>query len=332
MSFFYDPEKNYSGITMAMKVKRSKPRRLGNTHYKVENWAEYNEALRRRGDITLWISEDLLDSWHPKKSGSRGRPKSYSDAAIESCLMIRQVYHLPLRQTEGLIRSLIRLMDCPITAPDYTTLSKRSLSLELVDLAETIEPGSHMILDSTGLKVYGRDEWHQEKHAVNARRIWRKLHLAINENHYITASDLTDNSIGDPSVVDTLLEQVSNIDTVMADGAYDGEPTYQKLDGRNENITVIIPPPKNAVVHHKKNPQRNAHVTFIKEHGRRSWEKEHNYGIRSLVELAMLRYKTMIGPKLKARNIPQQKTEASISVSVLNRMTSLGMPVSVKIG
>jgi Transposase DDE domain len=235
---------HHSGITMAMKIKRSKPRRLGNTQYKVENWAEYNEAFRCRGDITLWISEDLLDNWHPKKSGHRGRPKAYSGTAIESCLKIRQVYHLPLRHTEGLIRSLIRLMDSPITAPDYTTLSKRSLSLELVDLAETIEPGSHMILDSTGLKVYGRDEWHQEKHAVDARRIWRKLHLAINENHYITASDLTNNSIGDASVVSTLLEQVSNVDTVMADGAYDGEPTYQKLNGKNENVTVIIHRPK----------------------------------------------------------------------------------------
>ena len=121
-------------------------------------------------------------------------------------------------------------MGLPITVPDYTTLSKRSLSLELVDLAETVEPGSHMLIDSTGLKVYGHDEWHQAKHAVKARRTWRKLHIAINENHYITASDLNDNSTGDPSVIDKLLEQIKDADTVMADGAYDGEPTYQKFN------------------------------------------------------------------------------------------------------
>ena len=171
----------------------------------------------------------------------------------------------------------------------------------------------------------------QAKHAVKARRTWRKLHIAINENHYITASNLTDNSTGDPSVIDKLLEQIDDADTVMADGAYDGEPTYQKLNEKNENITVIIPPPKNAIIGDQKNSQRNEHVNFIKEHGRRAWEKINNYGLRSLVELAMLRYKTIIGPKLKARSLPQQKTEADVSVRVLNKMTSLGMPISVKI-
>lgn len=317
---------------MAMKTKRSKPSRYGNTQYKVENWSEYNEALRRRGDVTVWISETLLEDWHPKKRAQRGRPQLYSDLAIETCLVIRQVYHLPLRQTEGFVHSLIRLMGAPITVPNYTTLSKRSLSLELVDLVETVEPGSHMLIDSTGLKVYGHDEWHQAKHAVKARRTWHKLHIAINENHYITASDLTDNSTGDLSVIDKLLEQINDADTVMADGSYDGEPTYQKFNEKNENFTVIIPPPKNAIIDDKKNPQRNEHVNFIKEYGRRAWEKINHYGLRALVELAMLRYKTIIGPKLKARSLPQQKTEAGVSVRVLNKMTSLGMPISVKIG
>ena len=171
---------------MAMKTKRSKPSRLSNTRYKVENWSEYNEVLHRRGDITVWISEILLEDWHPKKRVQRGCPKLYSDSAIVTCLVLRQVYHLPLRQTEGLVHSLIRLMGVPITVPDYTTLLKRSLSLELIDLAETVEPGSHMLIDSTGLKVYGHDEWHQAKHAVKSRRTWRELHIAINENHYIT--------------------------------------------------------------------------------------------------------------------------------------------------
>ena len=153
---------------MAMKTKRSKPSRLGNTRYKVENWSEYNEALRRRGDITVWISETLLEDWHPKKLGQRGRPKLYSDLAIETCLVIRQVYHLPLRQTEGFVHRLICLMGVPITVPDYTTLSKRSLSLEIIDLVETVKPSSHMLIDSTGLKVYGHDEWHQAKHAVKS--------------------------------------------------------------------------------------------------------------------------------------------------------------------
>ncbi len=316
---------------MAQKTRSSKLSRLGNTQYKVTNWPEYNEALRRRGDIRLWISDDVLSCWHPNQSGLRGRPTGYSDQAIECCLMLRQVYHLPLRQTEGFMRSIIRLLDVDITAPDYSTLSKRSVSLELIELADTIEPGSHILIDSTGLKVYGRDEWHQAKHGGNGHRTWRKLHIGINEHHYITACELTDNSVGDSRVIDDLLAQAGHFDTAMMDGNYDGQPTYDKLLTVNPDADIIIPPPKNAVIQSTKPEQRNRHVEMIKQEGRRAWEKAMSYGLRALVELAMLRYKTIIGPKLKARGLEQQKTEAGVSVRVLNRMTRLGMPASVQI-
>jgi len=138
-------------------------------------------------------------------SGKPGRPKEYSELAIEYCLMLRQVYKLPLRQTEGFLKSLITLMGLDIKAPDYSCLSKRSIGLKLKKLIDTIMPGSHFIIDSTGLKIFGKDEWHQAKHSVKAKRSWRKAHLAIDQNHQIIANDLTDNNVGDVTAVDALL-------------------------------------------------------------------------------------------------------------------------------
>jgi len=174
---------------MPYKHNESKRHNFEKQQYKIENWDEYNESLCQRGDITIWFSQDALDEWRPAAiPGKRGRPKEYSDLAIECCLMLRQVYHLPLRQTEGFTRSLIKLMGLDIKAPDYSCISKRSISLELQKLVDTIKPGSHFIVDSTGLKVYGRDEWHQEKHNVKGNRTWQRLHLGIDENHNIIGS------------------------------------------------------------------------------------------------------------------------------------------------
>ncbi len=138
--------------------------------YKVKNWAEYNDALRKRGDITVWFTEEAIQPWIPENTGKKGRPQKYSNLAIETCLFLRMVCSLPLRQTEGFARSLVRLMGLCLNVPDYSTLSKRSINLELSELAQTLKPGSHFIIDSTGLKVYGKDEWHQDKHGVNPKK------------------------------------------------------------------------------------------------------------------------------------------------------------------
>ncbi len=245
--------------------------------------------------------------------------------------MIRQVFRLPLRQTEGFLTSLVRLLELDIAIPDYSCLSKRSIDLRLERLASTVKAGSDIIVDSTGLKVYGKDEWNQEKYGIKAQRSWRKLHLAIDEQHQIVASDLTEKSVGDISALGVLLDQVDAFDTFMGDGAYDGDPVYAQILQRQPNAEIVIPPPKNAVANTSTQPIRNQHVHIINNHGRMAWQKQTSYGLRALVELAMLRYKTIIGSKLKARELPQQKTEAAVSVRVINRMTGLGMPVSVKV-
>jgi hypothetical protein len=300
--------------------------------YKVKNWSEYNDALRKRGDITIWFTDKAIEAWIPDHTGKKGRPQDYSDLAIETCLFLRTVYSLPLRQTEGFARSLVRLMELDLDIPDYSTLSKRSINLELSHLAQTLKPGSHIIIDSTGLKVYGKDEWHQDKHGVNARRTWRKLHIAIDENHQIIAYDITDNLKGDPTTAVDLLDQIEHsFNVVMGDGAYDSIKLTDAILSKQPNASIVIPPPSDAVISQEGNTQRDQHIRLLEEVGRIAWQKENDYGLRSHAELCILRYKKIIGPSMKAREIPQQKTEGGIGVRVLNRMTSLGMPVSMKV-
>jgi hypothetical protein len=300
--------------------------------YKVTNWPEYNDALRRRGDITIWFTEAAINEWRPVKTGLRGRPQEYSDHAIETAMFIRQVFHLPLRQTEGFMVSLARLMNAAISIPDFSSISKRSIELPRHVLSKAVEPGSLVIVDSTGLKVYGKDEWHQEKHAVAPRRTWRKLHLAVDENHQILACELTTPEVGDPTAVPDLLAQIDTpFEVFMGDGAYDGEPVSNAVLVKQPGAQVVVPPHKSAVCSATGDTQRDEHIRAIEEHGRIGWQNRTDYGLRSYIELAIQRYKGIICNCMKARALPQQKTEAWVSASALNRMSNLGMPVSVKI-
>ena len=317
-----------------MPYKHNEPRRhkIKKVRYKVTNWRDYNNGLRQRGDFTIYFTEEAIADWHPAKTGARGRPLKYSDIAIETTLFIRQVFHQPLRQTEGFMKSLVRLMNVDITIPNFSCISKRSISLPRHVLTKAMEPGSIVIVDSTGLKVYGKDEWHQEKHNVPARRTWRKLHLAIDENHQVLACELTTPEVGDPTAVPDLLAQITTpFDTFIGDGAYDGEPVSQAVLDKQPDAQVIIPPHKTAIVSIAGDTQRDQHIQNIAQHGRIAWQKKTGYNLRNHVELAMQRYKRIFGNTMKARSLPQQKAEAWISASALNRMTNLGMPVSVKI-
>jgi hypothetical protein len=300
--------------------------------YKVTNWPEYNDALRRRGDFTIWFTEAAINEWRPAKTGARGRPQEYSNHAIETASVIRQVFHLPLRQTEGFMNSLTRLMGAAICIPDFSSISRRSIELPRHVLSKALQPGSLVIVDSTGLKVYGKDEWHQEKHGVPARRTWRKLHLAVDENHQILACELTTPEVGDPTAVPDLLDQIDTpFETFMGDGAFDGETTSQAVLSKQPEAQIVVPPHKTAVCSNAGDTQRDQHIRDIKEHGRIAWQKKNDYGLRAHVELAIQRYKRIIRCVMQARALAQQKTEAWVSASALNMMSDLGMPVSVKI-
>lgn len=251
---------------------------------------------------------------------------------------LRLAFGQPWRQTEGLLRSIANLLNVSLAVPDHTTFSRRSISLSLtMPRARSSEP-VHVLIDSTGLKIYGAGEWQREKHGERRRRTWRKLHLAINpDNSEILASELTSHEVGDPSMIGPLLNQIpESIASVLADGAYDGEPVYHTIAQHQPHVppTVIIPPRITAVLSSGMDPVpswRDRHIQMIQEKGRRRWEKAMGYGKRALVETAMFRDKTLIGPRLRARTLAAQKSEAQIACAVLNRMTQLGMPLSQRI-
>ena len=197
----------------------------------VTNWPEYAAGLRRRGSLTLWITDGTIAGWAAKRRSTPGGQASYSDGAIQTCLMLRAAFKLPLRQAEGLMASVVELLGAELAAPDHSTVSRRAAKRVSVSRDRLPSGPLHVLIDSTGLKVHGAGEWLAEKHGQKARRKWRKLHVAVDaDSGEIVAVTLADQDVDDASQVETLLEQIEPpIDQVTADGAYDGEPTYQTI-------------------------------------------------------------------------------------------------------
>ncbi|MCP4319951.1 MAG: IS5 family transposase [Hyphomicrobiales bacterium] len=319
---------------MPHKFNAARRHKFAKKRYRVTNWAEYNESLRRRGDLTVWIDADALELWTAPRRVSRGGQQRYSDMAITICLTLGLVYKQPLRQTQGLMRGIVGLMGLDISVPDFTTLSRRGrgLSLPVKPRTRRSEP-VHLVVDSTGLKIFGEGEWLREKHKTKAkRRSWRKLHLGLDLlTGEIVCADLTLDNVGDSTALPGLLDQVdAPVSRFLADGAYDGAPTRNLLKARFGGVVeVIIPPPKNAIpssqlVHDPS--LRDRHIVAIQTHGRLAWQSSSGYNQRSRAEAQMGRWKGVIGPKLKARSFENQKTEVRIAVNVLNKMTELGRP------
>lgn len=302
------------------------------TSYKVTNWRKYNESLVRRGDITLWFDDDVIENWeHANDEVKVGAPFVYSDTAIECLLMLRELFHLPYRQTEGLGRSLVKLMQVDVPIPDFTSLAKRAANLDIsLDVARRSGP-IDIVVDSTGLKVFGEGEWKARKHGVSKRRTWRKLHLAVNpETQEIEAMVLTENSGHDADQVEHLLEQIPDpIESFGGDGAYDQWKVYGVLEERE--IEPIIPPRRNAKIKQHGNSSdsplpRDEAIRGIRRVGRKQWKQDVGYHRRSLSETAMCRAKTCLGEGLKNRLLENQQTEARLRCKILNRFTHLGLP------
>jgi len=210
------------------------------TSYCVKNWSEYEQSLRNRGDITVWLSRDAIDAWTPPKNGKLGGQPIYSDIAIETSLTLRLVFHLPLRQAEGFLNSILKLMDLYLSCPDHTTVSRRNRTVNVCRCIGSLPDGPvHFIVDSTGLKIYGQGEWHAKKHGERHKR-WKKLHLGVDENGRILASKVTDGHEQDPSQVPSLLAQVDReIDRFVGDRIYDKEVVYEAVDHHSPGAEVI---------------------------------------------------------------------------------------------
>jgi hypothetical protein len=299
--------------------------------FKVQNWPAYEAGLRRRGSLTLWIEDAALRCW--QTIGPSGQAR-YSEAAIQTSLMLRTAFKLALRQTEGLMKSVLTLMGLTLSAPDHSTVSRRAERLPMIQPAQVPRGPLHVLIDSTGLQVHGAGQRLEAKHGAKSRRTWRKLHLAVDAaSGMIVAQTLTDQDVDDPSQVGSLLDQIDDpIVQVTADGAYDGAPTYQTIAQHGDGIEVVIPPRATAVPSGELDTptQRDRQLAMIAEQGRLAWQASTDYDQRSLVETTMGRYKTLIGPRLRARGFATQRTEAAIGVVVLNRMLVAGRPDSVR--
>jgi len=300
--------------------------------YKITNWRKYNESLVSRGDITVWFSEDAIESWeHPNAGTKVGRPFTYSDTAIECLLTIRELLKLPYRQTEGFGRSLAKLLGVEIAIPDFTSLAKRAAKLELALRVFSKRGPIEIVVDSTGMKVFGEGEWKMRTHGKSKRRTWRKVHLTVDpDTHEIVAEVLTENSGHDADQVEPMLAQIDQpIATCYGDGIYDQWKVYGTLETRG--IKPVIPPRRNAQIKQHGNSSceplpRDEAIRGIRRRGRKGWKWEVGYHRRSLGETAMFRLKQTFGDRLKNRKLENQKTESRIRCKILNRFTKLGMP------
>jgi hypothetical protein len=298
--------------------------------YRIRNWREYNKALVRRGSLTLWVDAHSLDAWlNVDRPTRRGRSRTYTDSAILCSLVLREVYHLPLRATQGLVRSLLRLLEVNLPAPDYSTLSRRAQDLQLSLLAHNKKQIEHLVVDSTGLKLYGEGEWKVRQHGWAKHRTWRKLHISIDaDSHEVTAALITQKDVVDPRVLPRLLKQIEvPVETVYADGAYDARGCYQAI--RQRGGRAVIPPRKGSVLWKDEYlKDRNSNLRQVEKLGAKGWKRKVNYHRRSLVETAIFRLKTLFSDRLRARAVERQRTEVMVRCLALNRMTKLGMPQS----
>jgi hypothetical protein len=303
--------------------------------YRIRNWAEYDRALVRRGSLTVWVDQESLDAWEHQGPPRWGARFVYSDTAIQCLLTLRAVFHLPLRATQGMAASVFELMGLGPGVPHYSTLSRRATDLE-VDLARKGKGPLHLVLDSTGLKVYGEGEWKVRKHGYSRRRTWRKLHLAIDaESHEVQAVAVTEAGVDDAEEVDHLLQTIDReVASAAADGAYDKRKVYRVLGSRTGRI--LIPPRKDARIWRHGNSSgpplaRDENLRHIRRVGRRAWKRQVGYHVRSLAETGVFRMKAIFGGRLASRRAERQVTEGAIRCRALNVMTHLGMPDSYRV-
>jgi hypothetical protein len=304
--------------------------------YKVRNWHDYNESLKQRGALDVWIEESVIENWYAEPNGKQGAQPIYTDLAIQITLQFGKVFGQRLRQNVGLVNSVFRLMKIDLDVPDFSTLSRRGETIK-VKLPKDNKVRVILIEDSSGLKVYGEGEWKVRKHGWSKHRAWRKMHLIITPDGEIREAELTENNVSDDKVAAELLDQEeAEIESFAGDGAFDTRKIYDKcLEKGIKNI--LIPPQKNAKIWQRGNCNapphpRDENLRQIRKTSRRKWKEDVGYHIRSLSETAMFRFKTIFGDRLDARNFNQQRNEFLIKASILNKMMKLGMPDSYAVG
>ena len=289
---------------------------------------DYNVSLKQRGSLSIWFDPQMV--WEADASGRRGRQQTYSDAAIQACLTFKVLFGLPLRQTTGFVESLLKLVGLDWAVPDFSTLCRRQRTLTVALPYRGSAGPLHLLIDSTGIKAEGEGEWNARKHGGSKRRLWRKIHIGIDEKTLeIRAIEATSSSIGDAPVLPDLLNQIppdEEIGSVTADGAYDTRKCHDAIAARNAH--AVIPPRKNAKLWKPDTPgarARNEAVRSSKYLGRALWRQLSGYHRRSRVETKMHCVK-LLGQRLSARDFDRQVAEIQIRAAILNGFTALGIP------
>ena len=300
--------------------------------YKIQNWSEYDKALVNRGDITVWFAADYVqNNWSVTPTGKPGAPQVYSNEAIQMLLMLKSVYKLPYRMLEGFSRSIMRQMNLELRIPDHTTMSRRACTVKVIVPRKTRTGKIDLVVDSTGLKIYGEGEWKVRQHGAGKRRTWIRVHLAVDgDEKDVRAVVVTPEETRDCEAFAELIEQVDDsVAKIYADGAYDTRECYEVADKKEAEL--IVPPRKNAVLWENGHP-RNIAIILIALIGMTMWKVITGYHKRSIAENAMYRLKQLFGTSLASRKFLTQEAEVHARIAAMNTMTYLGMPISVRVG
>lgn len=314
---------------------------MGHKDRRIRNWREYNKALTQRGSLTFWFSEDVVSNWRTDPGHSAHGNQCYSDAVIRCALVLRQLFRLPFRATQGLMDSILSLAQIDLKAPDYTTLCRRASELKVDFAIPMFSQPIHVLVDSTGVRVLGAHEWKHLCYGVDKSRYhtWRKLHIAMDaQSQMILSMTMTDSTRLDGNYLPGLIDDIdAAIYQITGDGAYDKRGCYEKAHEREAE--PIFPPQHNAAPQTRR---RKKQALFkrdqaIKQIGRgtdrpqrlKQWKIQHNYHRRSLIETAMWRMKSIFTDQMRARSIQNQITDLRIRCYIINKMNTLGMPKSV---
>lgn len=303
--------------------------------YKIKNWKEYNQALINRGNLTVWFDEKTISKWtNAEKTGRKGRSNTYSDAAIECALTIRGLMRFPLRQTQGFFEGLYTMLKVALEVPTYSTLSRRAATLNVhipkIDWSRPV----NVLIDGSGLKVFGEGEWKMRTHGKDKRRTWRKIHIGVDrESQEIIAVTLTPSNVHDSMETANLLDQIDKIATITGDKGYDNKNAFDPIAERRSK--AIIPPRSGAALKKKNlswgDVERNRLIREKHLLGKDAWKTGSGYTKRVLVETAFCRFKKILGQQLHARNLSNQAVEVRLGAKIINKMTHLGMLKSYKV-
>ncbi|MCP5489889.1 MAG: IS5 family transposase [Chlamydiales bacterium] len=286
------------------------------------NWHKYNRDLVKRGSITFFIDPNALTE--KPEENKRGRPRLFSLPLIYLLLVLKIQYRLTYRTLEGFAKSILPHIEPDIFLPTYSLICKRASHMEALLPKLSSRRPKVVLLDTTGIKVYGEGEWKVKMHGASKRRKWVKLHIAIDENtqeiiHFeITKGHEADCKIG-PKIIEKLPKPV---ETVIADGGYDTKRCREAIN--QIGAKDLIPPRKNSLLSPFMTRRNNA-LREIKGLGgdqlaREIWGKLTRYSRRALVETSFSRLKRLYGERFFSKKIETQKIEGHIKCKMLNQM------------